>query len=78
MKTAISIPDEVFRRAEVLARRLKRSRSRLYSDAVAEYVRRHSPEELTQAIDAALLRIGQVPDRFATAAARRTLRRTAW
>jgi len=38
MKTAISIPDEVFAAAEELSRRLGMSRSELYATAVAEYV----------------------------------------
>jgi predicted transcriptional regulator len=43
MKTAISISDEVFEDAERLARRTKKSGSRLFSDALKEYVarRRH-------------------------------------
>jgi metal-responsive CopG/Arc/MetJ family transcriptional regulator len=36
MKTAISIPDDVFAAAERLARRLKKSRSELYSRALRE------------------------------------------
>jgi len=47
MKTAVSIPDELFRSAERLARRTKRSRSRLFSDALKEYLIRHSPDEIT-------------------------------
>ncbi len=35
---AISLPDPVFKAAEVLAHRLKKSRSELYADAIAEYV----------------------------------------
>ncbi len=42
MKTAISIPDDVFKVAERLARRTKKSRSQLFSDAVREYVARHA------------------------------------
>jgi metal-responsive CopG/Arc/MetJ family transcriptional regulator len=38
MKAAISIPDEVFKGAERLARRTKKSRSQLFSDADREYV----------------------------------------
>jgi metal-responsive CopG/Arc/MetJ family transcriptional regulator len=45
MKTAVSIPDEVFESAERLARRMKKSRSRLFSDAVREYVARHTPAD---------------------------------
>ena len=38
MKTAISIPDEVFESADRLAKRLQMSRSELYARAVKEYV----------------------------------------
>ena len=48
MKTAISISDEIFEGAERLARRLKRSRSELYSQAIADYVARHSPDDVTE------------------------------
>lgn len=39
MKTAISIPDEVFREAELLAQRRGMSRSELYTHAIKQYVR---------------------------------------
>jgi predicted transcriptional regulator len=51
MKTAISVPDELFAEAEQLARRLKRSRSRLYADAIREYLARHDPDAVTAALD---------------------------
>jgi hypothetical protein len=38
VKTAISIPDEVYQAAEELAERLGVSRSELYATAVAEFV----------------------------------------
>jgi metal-responsive CopG/Arc/MetJ family transcriptional regulator len=38
MKTAISIPDQVFKSAEVLASRLGISRSELYAKAIEAYV----------------------------------------
>ncbi|PYT05293.1 MAG: hypothetical protein DMF60_12445, partial [Acidobacteria bacterium] len=44
MKTAVSIPDEVFEKAERLARRMKKSRSELFSRALDEYVARHAPD----------------------------------
>jgi len=78
MKTAVSIPDDVFRRAEVLARRTSRSRSRLYSDALDEYLARHSADEVTLALDAALAEIEPEPDPFVAAAARQTLARGEW
>jgi metal-responsive CopG/Arc/MetJ family transcriptional regulator len=43
MKTAISIPDEVFEEAERLAIELQTSRSQLYSRALQEFVARHAP-----------------------------------
>jgi metal-responsive CopG/Arc/MetJ family transcriptional regulator len=52
MKTAISIPEPVFRVAERLARRLKKSRSEPYSEAVAEYVARRDPESVTDGMNA--------------------------
>jgi predicted transcriptional regulator len=77
MKTAISIPDEVFAEAERLARRLKKSRSELYSHALREYVARHGPEYITETLDR--ICAASPPDKdFATAAARRTLRRSPW
>ena len=44
MKTAISIPADVFKQADQLAKRLKMSRSQLYSEAVAAYVAERAPE----------------------------------
>lgn len=80
MKTAVSIPDEIFRRAEHLARRTKRSRSRLFSDALQEYLARHSPDEITEAMNKVCDDLGEdaAPDPFLAAAARRVLANTEW
>lgn len=51
MKTAISLPDGLFKEAERLARRQRKSRSRLYADAIAEYVNRHDPDWITQRLN---------------------------
>lgn len=51
MKTAISIPDDVFSKAERLAKRLKMSRSELYRKALAEYVEQHAQERVTERLD---------------------------
>ena len=77
MKTAISIPGDLFADAEELARELKKSRSRLYSDAVREYVARHSAESVTEALDRLCEEVEGRSD-FAGAAARRTLERSDW
>ena len=47
MKTAISIPDEVFQLAESLAKRLGMSRSQLYTAAVNEYLNRRQDRQIT-------------------------------
>lgn len=78
MKTAISLPDEVFQQAERLARRLKKSRSELYREAVEEYVARHDPEAVTEALDRVADQVDSSPDAFSSAAARSILERTEW
>ncbi len=77
LKTAISVPDDVFKEAEELARRLKKSRSELYSLALAEYIVRHSPERATKALDRVCSDLGQ-EDEFPVAAARRILESSEW
>lgn len=47
MKTAISIPDEVFESADALAEEMGVSRSQLYSTAVAEFVAKHRARDVT-------------------------------
>ncbi len=78
MKTAVSIPDDIFEGAERLARRTKRSRSRLFSDALKEYLARHSPDKITEAMNQACAEIGEEEDLFVSSAARRILEKSEW
>lgn len=80
MKTAVSVPDDVFERADRLALREGRSRSDVYSTALREYLARHSPDELTDAIEAALGEIGEgaTLDPFVRAAAAARLGTSEW
>jgi predicted transcriptional regulator len=78
MKTAVSIPDEIFQTAERLARRMKKSRSRLYAEALSEYVSRHSSDEATESMNVALKEIGDSSDSFVATAARKVLERVGW
>lgn len=78
MKTAVSIPDDVFEDAERLARRTKRSRSRIFSDALKEYLARHSEDQITMAMDRALQQIGPTEEPFLASVSRRTLERSEW
>jgi len=79
MKTAISLPDDLFRAAERHAKRLRKSRSKLYAEAVAEYLARHAPDEVTEAMNRVVDQLdGPRPDPFLAASARRALERTEW
>ena len=78
MKTAISLPDEVFESAEKLAKRLKLSRSELYSRALAEYLARHAPDDVTEAWNSAIQDLGQPADDVQRRAAARVLKRSEW
>jgi metal-responsive CopG/Arc/MetJ family transcriptional regulator len=78
MKTAVSIPDEVYRGAERFARRTRKSRSRVFSEALKEYLARHAPEEVTEAMNRACAEAGQARDPFVSSAARRILERSEW
>ena len=78
MKTAISIPDEVYQGAELLARRTMKSRSRLYGDALREYLARHAPDEVTEAMNRACAEVCDTKDPFVSSAAHRILERSEW
>ena len=78
MKIAVSVPDDVFEEAERLARRTKRSRSEVYSRALAEYVARHAPDRVTEAMDRVLSELGEPTDQFVQAASRRVLKHSDW
>jgi predicted transcriptional regulator len=78
MKTAISLPDSVFAEAEALARRLAKSRSQLYTEALIEYLARHDPDTVTARLDEVLEDVGGVDDAFVNAAATAALRRSEW
>ena len=51
MKTAISIPDDVFTQAERFARRKKMTRSALFTAAVDEYIQHHREDDVTRTLD---------------------------
>ena len=51
MKTAISVPDDLFRTAEAAARRLRVSRSKLYATALAEFLDRQQSNAVTERLN---------------------------
>ena len=82
MKTAVSVPDEVFDEAEHLAKHLKISRSELYAKALAEFVSRHSPDAVTDSFNRACSAVqGELdgePDPVFQRAARKVLQSSEW
>ena len=51
MKTAISVPDRIFRSAEAFAKRRGLTRSQLFATAVSEYLARHQAKQVTEQIN---------------------------
>lgn len=78
MKTAISLPKDVFEKADRLALKARKSRSQIYCEALREYVARHSPDDVTDALNRAMEQIGQTEDKFVTLASARALARAEW
>ncbi|MDO8794019.1 MAG: ribbon-helix-helix domain-containing protein [Vicinamibacterales bacterium] len=77
MKT-VSIPDDVFERAERFAKQAKRSQNEVLSAAVREYIARHAPDDVTEAMNCVCESGQKEPDAFSGAAARQVLERTEW
>ena len=79
MKTAVSLPDRVYREAEGYAKRTRKSRSRLYAEALAEYLARHAPDEVTEAMNVVVDELGDAaPDSVVQRAGQRLLRSVEW
>ena len=78
MKTAVSIPDDLFRKADELAGRMGKSRSEVYREALADYVSRREPGAVTRALDAIADEISNEERAFSATAARRTLAQSGW
>jgi metal-responsive CopG/Arc/MetJ family transcriptional regulator len=51
MKTAISIPDRIFKGAETIARKMGISRSELYTKAIAEYITEIDDRSITETLN---------------------------
>jgi metal-responsive CopG/Arc/MetJ family transcriptional regulator len=78
MKTAISLPDELFASADALARKLGIPRSRLVAEALAEYVAKHRSAGTTARINAVYEKEQSRVETDVRGAQRRTLGRSDW
>jgi predicted transcriptional regulator len=78
MRTAVSLPDRIFRAAEQHARRAQKSRSQLYAEALAEYLARHAADEVTDAMNRVADQMEAPPDPFLSAAVQRVFDKSEW
>jgi metal-responsive CopG/Arc/MetJ family transcriptional regulator len=78
MRIGVSIPEELFARAVCLARKTRKSKSKLFSDALREYIARHGPDEITEAMNKACSEIHDANDAFVTTASRHILESNEW
>jgi metal-responsive CopG/Arc/MetJ family transcriptional regulator len=78
MKTAISLPDSLFRSANGLARRLGMSRSRLFATAVAEFIAKHREDKVTERLNDVYGTAPSKLDPLLTRAQRRVLTPGEW
>ena len=78
MKTAVSLPDPLYEEADRLAQRLGKSRSRLYADALTEYVARHDTDAVTDALNDVCDELDSRLDPGLSAFTVRTLQQTEW
>jgi metal-responsive CopG/Arc/MetJ family transcriptional regulator len=51
MKTAISIPDNLFKVAEETAKKYGISRSNLFTKAIEEFIKNHNPQDITNILN---------------------------
>ena len=65
-------------RAERLAKRLEVSRSELYSRALREYLARHAPDEVTEALNVVCEEFDTGAEEFVREAGRRVLESSDW
>ena len=75
MKTAISLPDDLFLQADQLARELGLSRSELYAQALRSFVAASQRHDLTERINATCAELDTaLPDDLAQTARRQLLK----
>mgnify|MGYP001243135858 CR=1 FL=1 len=51
MKTAVSLPDDLFEKVEELAEELHLSRSRIFAEAVRDYIAKQKNEEILRTLN---------------------------
>lgn len=78
MKTAISLPDDLFDSADALARRLGLSRSALIAAALTEFVAKHRAAKVSERLNAVYATEESALDAPLSAAQRRVIAKSEW
>jgi metal-responsive CopG/Arc/MetJ family transcriptional regulator len=78
MKTAISVPDDVFQAGERLAQRLGLSRSGLYAKALQDFLARHDDDEITRRLNDLYQQESSAIDPAISRIAARSLPKESW
>jgi predicted transcriptional regulator len=78
MKIAVSIPDQLFERADALAERLGKSRSQVYREALADYLARRESATVTHTLDELVDELGGGVEDWTAVASREALGRSEW
>ena len=78
MKTAISLPDDLFAIAERLAEQRGVSRSELYATALRAYIEEHAGDDLRERIDAFCAEVDTALPEDLSRASRAALRGASW
>ena len=78
MKTAVSVPDDLFRMAEAAARRLRVSRSKLYATAISEFLDRQRTDAVTERLNEVYSRRPAKVDSALLRAQLRSLDKDSW
>ncbi|TGM56147.1 ChpI protein [Leptospira biflexa] len=76
MKTAISIPDDLFVSAEKTAKKLGIPRSQLFALALEEFIQNHSNESITDSLNKVYTKSTQETETLASSLSVATLRRS--
>jgi metal-responsive CopG/Arc/MetJ family transcriptional regulator len=78
MKTAISVPDDIVRSADSLAKRLGVSRSKLFSSAMIDFLAKHNERSVTARLNAVYGAADSSLDRGLRTLQSRSLPREQW
>ena len=78
MKTAVSIPESIYRSADSFAKRHGLSRSELYATAVAEFLSRRRSKQVTAKLDSIYEEIDSGLDRPVAKLQTRSIKSETW